>query len=144
MGHAAHGTRVQDYIGDPLSDAPVVPREQLEEIFEDIQSDLRYDFELNGCLNWRHLHSNLSGGALLRLLAARDRPVALDRESRRHLRRHAGEDMGLRAVLHLCRPMSLLKLAGRSDHADARSRHQARHAVGEGRAPSPSRASCSS
>jgi heterodisulfide reductase subunit C2 len=47
----AHGTRVQEHIGDPVSEAPVVSRETLEEIFDDIQSDLRYDFELNGCLN---------------------------------------------------------------------------------------------
>lgn len=38
-------------IGDPVSDAPVVPYEKLEEIFADIQSDMRYDHELNGCLN---------------------------------------------------------------------------------------------
>ena len=48
--HAA-GTRVQEHIGDPISDAPAVPREDLEEIFQDIQKDVRYDHELNGCLN---------------------------------------------------------------------------------------------
>ena len=48
MGHAAAGTRVQDYIGDPVSEAPPVEREKLEEIFQDIQNDLRYDHELNG------------------------------------------------------------------------------------------------
>jgi heterodisulfide reductase subunit C1 len=47
----AHGTRVQEFIGDPVSEAPVVSRDELEEVFDDIQSDLRYDFELNGCLN---------------------------------------------------------------------------------------------
>ena len=47
----AHGTRVQEFIGDPVSEAPVVSRDTLEEVFDDIQSDLRYDFELNGCLN---------------------------------------------------------------------------------------------
>jgi heterodisulfide reductase subunit C len=50
MTHAT-ATRVQTRIGDPLSDAPAVPRGKLEEIFKDIQSDLRYDHELNGCLN---------------------------------------------------------------------------------------------
>ncbi len=50
MSHA-HGTRVQEYIGDPVSDAPPVGREKLEEIFQDIQADLRFDHELNGCLN---------------------------------------------------------------------------------------------
>ena len=45
------GTRVQAFIGDPVSDAPEVPREDLEEIFQDIQKDIRYDHELNGCLN---------------------------------------------------------------------------------------------
>jgi len=50
MSHA-HGTRIQEYIGDPVSDAPPVSREKLEEIFQDIQADLRYDHELNGCLN---------------------------------------------------------------------------------------------
>ena len=44
-------TRVQHTIGDPLSDDPVVSRDTLEEIFSDIQADLRYDHELNGCLN---------------------------------------------------------------------------------------------
>ena len=47
----ASGTRIQEYIGDPVSESPVVPREMLEEVFHDIQSDLRYDHELNGCLN---------------------------------------------------------------------------------------------
>ena len=49
MSHA--GTRVQEHIGDPVSEAPALPRAKLEEIFSDIQSDLRYDHELNGCLN---------------------------------------------------------------------------------------------
>ncbi len=47
----ATGTRVEKHIGDPVSDAPEVDRDTLEEIFGDIQSDLRYDHELNGCLN---------------------------------------------------------------------------------------------
>ena len=32
-------------------DAPIVPREKMEEIFQDLQADLRFDHELNGCLN---------------------------------------------------------------------------------------------
>jgi len=51
MSHHALGSRVQDFIGDPVSSAPVVGREKLEEIFDDIQADLRFDHELNGCLN---------------------------------------------------------------------------------------------
>ncbi len=47
----ATGTRVEKHIGDPISDAPEVDRDTLQEIFDDIQSDLRYDHELNGCLN---------------------------------------------------------------------------------------------
>jgi heterodisulfide reductase subunit C len=48
----AHGTtRVQQHIGDPVSDKPPVTRAKLETIFKDIQSDLRYDHERNGCLN---------------------------------------------------------------------------------------------
>lgn len=50
MGHST-STRVQEYIGDPISEAPVVSREHMEELFEDLQSDMRYDHELNGCLN---------------------------------------------------------------------------------------------
>ena len=50
MQHTA-STRVQEFIGDPVSDAPGVDQDTLEEIFADIQSDLRYDHELNGCLN---------------------------------------------------------------------------------------------
>ena len=50
MSHAST-SRVQEYIGDPVSEEAPVPREQLEEIFQDIQADLRYDHELNGCLN---------------------------------------------------------------------------------------------
>ena len=50
MTHA-DSTRVQTHIGDPLSGKPPVAREKLESIFKDIQSDLRYDHELNGCLN---------------------------------------------------------------------------------------------
>jgi heterodisulfide reductase subunit C len=38
-------------IGDPLSDAPAVAREELEAVFEDIRSHPLYDHELNGCLN---------------------------------------------------------------------------------------------
>ena len=51
MTHA-ETTRVQKHIGDPVidGDSPV-SRDQLEEIFQDIQADLRYDHELNGCLN---------------------------------------------------------------------------------------------
>ena len=47
----ATSTRVEKHIGDPVSEAPEVDRDTLEEIFGDIQSDLRYDHELNGCLN---------------------------------------------------------------------------------------------
>ncbi len=47
----SQSTRVQQFIGDPLSEEPVVAREALEEIFDDIQADLRYDHELHGCLN---------------------------------------------------------------------------------------------
>ena len=50
MSHSAT-SRVQHVIGDPVSETPPVEREQLEEIFEDIQADLRFDHELNGCLN---------------------------------------------------------------------------------------------
>ncbi len=50
MEHSS-GTRVQQHIGDPLSGAAPVAREKLEEIFRDIQSDLRFDHQLNGCLN---------------------------------------------------------------------------------------------
>ena len=44
-------TRVQTFIGDPISEETPVPRAELEEIFTDIQADFRYDHELNGCLN---------------------------------------------------------------------------------------------
>jgi heterodisulfide reductase subunit C len=44
-------TRVQEFIGDPLAGTTPVAREKLEEIFRDIQADLRFDHELNGCLN---------------------------------------------------------------------------------------------
>ena len=47
----ATSTRVQQRAGDPVSETPAVPRAKLEQIFKDIQSDLRYDHELNGCLN---------------------------------------------------------------------------------------------
>ncbi|MEE8338894.1 MAG: 4Fe-4S dicluster domain-containing protein, partial [Xanthomonadales bacterium] len=50
MAHA-HSSRIQEYIGDPVSDSPAVDRDKLEEIFQDIQADIRYDHELNGCLN---------------------------------------------------------------------------------------------
>ena len=50
MSHGAT-TRVQDFIGDPVSESPEVPRAKLEEIFQDLQDDLRFDHELNGCLN---------------------------------------------------------------------------------------------
>lgn len=51
MGHHSNTTRVQEYIGDPLEGTQEVSREFMEEIFQDIQSDLRFDHELNGCLN---------------------------------------------------------------------------------------------
>ena len=44
-------TRVQEFIGDPLSEEPIVDRGKLEAVFNDIQADMRYDHELNGCLN---------------------------------------------------------------------------------------------
>jgi heterodisulfide reductase subunit C len=50
MSHSAT-SRIQEHIGDPVSESPPVEREKLEEIFQDIQADLRYDHELNGCLN---------------------------------------------------------------------------------------------
>ena len=50
MSHSST-SRIQEHIGDPVSDQDVVGREKLEEIFQDIQGDLRYDHELNGCLN---------------------------------------------------------------------------------------------
>ena len=50
MSHSTT-TRVQTHIGDPVADAPALPRAKLEEIFADLQSDLRFDHELNGCLN---------------------------------------------------------------------------------------------
>ena len=50
MAHA-ETTRVQTVIGDPVGENAPVPRAKLEAIFADIQSDLRYDHELNGCLN---------------------------------------------------------------------------------------------
>lgn len=51
MGHHSNTTRVQEHIGDPLEGTQEVSREHMEEIFQDIQSDFRYDHELNGCLN---------------------------------------------------------------------------------------------
>lgn len=50
MSHSS-STRVQQFIGDPLSDEPVVSLKKLEDVFNDIQADMRYDHELNGCLN---------------------------------------------------------------------------------------------
>lgn len=50
MDHSG-STRVQEFIGDPLSDEPAVDREHLKEVFDDIQGDMRYDHDLNGCLN---------------------------------------------------------------------------------------------
>ena len=44
-------SRVQAHIGDPVGEQPAVPRAKLEQIFADLQSDLRFDHELNGCLN---------------------------------------------------------------------------------------------
>jgi len=44
-------SRVQQYIGDPVTEEAPVEQEKLEEIFQDIQGDLRFDHELNGCLN---------------------------------------------------------------------------------------------
>ena len=47
MSHA-HTSRIQEYIGDPVSDSPAVDYDTLEEIFQDIQKDIRFDHELNG------------------------------------------------------------------------------------------------
>src|SRR5512144_1446830 len=49
MAHAS--TRVQQHIGDPVSEGSSVARTKLEKIFADLQSDMRYDHELHGCLN---------------------------------------------------------------------------------------------
>lgn len=48
--HAA-GTRIQEHIGDPVSERTPLSRTKLEEIFQDIQADARFDHELSGCLN---------------------------------------------------------------------------------------------
>ncbi|MBN9354636.1 MAG: heterodisulfide reductase subunit C [Hyphomicrobium denitrificans] len=50
MAHS-ETSRVQDFIGDPISEKPAVDRAELESIFNDIQTDMRFDHELNGCLN---------------------------------------------------------------------------------------------
>jgi heterodisulfide reductase subunit C len=50
MEHAT-ATRVERYIGDPVTESAPVERAKLEEIFADIQADLRFDHNLNGCLN---------------------------------------------------------------------------------------------
>jgi len=50
MSHSST-SRVQQYIGDPVAPEAPVERDKLEEIFQDIQADLRFDHELNGCLN---------------------------------------------------------------------------------------------
>ncbi len=51
MGHHSNTTRVQEHIGDPLEGTQEVSREFMEEIFQGIQADIRFDHELNGCLN---------------------------------------------------------------------------------------------
>ena len=51
MTAAAMTTEEKGSIGDPVSEKPVVSREDMEEVFADIQADLRFDHELNGCLN---------------------------------------------------------------------------------------------
>lgn len=51
MGHHSDTTRVQEHIGDPLEGTQEVSREFMEEIFQGIQADIRFDHELNGCLN---------------------------------------------------------------------------------------------
>ena len=43
MGHIETSTRVEKHIGDPFEGTEEVGRDQLEEIFQDIQSDLRFD-----------------------------------------------------------------------------------------------------
>ena len=50
MEHS-HSSRVQTIIGDPVSGEAPVSRPKLEEIFADIQADLRFNHQLNGCLN---------------------------------------------------------------------------------------------
>ena len=50
MGHHSTTTRVQKHIGDPTEGlVKEVSYEVMEEIFQDIQSDMRFDHELNGC-----------------------------------------------------------------------------------------------
>ena len=43
--------QISHTIGDPVSSEPAVPYETLEQVFNDIQADQRYEGELNGCLN---------------------------------------------------------------------------------------------
>ena len=42
MAHS-HASRIQEYIGEPVSDSPEVDRDTLEEICQDIQAVIRYD-----------------------------------------------------------------------------------------------------
>ena len=39
MSHSS-STRIQEYIGDPVSDSPAIDRDTMEEIFQDIQGDI--------------------------------------------------------------------------------------------------------
>jgi hypothetical protein len=53
------GTRVQEHIGDPVSDAPSVARQDLEDIFQDIQKDARHGPTMHR-LSWPERHQQTS------------------------------------------------------------------------------------
>ena len=102
MDHAS--TRVQEHIGDPVGEAPV-DREQLEEIFQDIQADMRFDHELNGCLNCGICTATCPAAHYYDFSPREIVQLLLDGKPGGYLRRHAGKNLGLRPVLHLRRPL---------------------------------------
>ena len=86
MAHAhAESTRREKYIGDPIvGDAPV-PYEMLQDIFDDIQADLRFDHQLKGCLNCGICTATCPAAHYYDFSPREIVHVDLDRKSRRHL-----------------------------------------------------------
>ena len=131
MEHATT-TRVQQHIGDPVSEAAPVSRAKLEEIFKDIQSDLRFDHELNGCLNCG-ICTATCPSAHYYDYSPREIVQLLWTENLEGIYDAMQEKIWSCAQCYTCAaPLPIPEFSWRPCHDHARGRDQAWHAIGQG------------
>ena len=111
-----------------------MPRAKLEEIFNDIQSDMRYDHELNGCLNCG-ICTATCPSAHYYDFSPREIVQLLWTENLEGIYDAMQEKIWACAQCYTCAARCPFEqFARRPGDADARGGDQARHGVGEERA----------